>query len=276
MGYKLPEQQPTWLGLPSHAEKILLAIKGNNMLSKVRQMKSITDDEAVYSSDEVENENENNLQPSWMKTLYIVVNNWLTILPEKLSNMIQNENSIQDPLFRFFNRENTIAQKLLIKLHQDLKNIKLICEGKMQQTNYLRKLMDTLNKGLIPNEWKQYKVCKDMTINQWINDFALRIKHLEEISQKSEFENIPVWIGGLFIPEAYITATRQASAHKNQWSLEELELELSVDTTDMDGFNLINLSLEGGTFENGILKVSSKWFKCLSKYFIWRFKRDKR
>lgn len=255
---KLPEQQPTWLGLPSHAEKLLLAIKGNNMLSKVRQMKSITDDEAVYSQDEVENENENNLQPSWMKTLYNVVNNWLTVLPEKLSSMIQNENSIQDPLFRFFNRENTIAQKLLIKLHQDLKNIKLICEGKMQQTNYLRKLMDTLNKGLIPIEWKQYKVCKDMTINQWINDFARRVEHLEGISQKSEFENIPVWIGGLFIPEAYITATRQASAHKNKWSLEELELELSVDNNDKDGFNLINLTLEGGSFENGMLQISSK------------------
>lgn len=41
-------------------------------------------------------------------------------------------------------------------------------------------------------------------------------------------QNIHVCLGGLFVPEAYITATRQYVAQANSWSLEELCLEVSV------------------------------------------------
>lgn len=37
-----------------------------------------------------------------------------------------------------------------------------------------------------------------------------------------------VWLGGLFSPEAYITATRQTVAHANSWALEQLVLNVSV------------------------------------------------
>ena len=37
-----------------------------------------------------------------------------------------------------------------------------------------------------------------------------------------------VWLGGLFTPEAYITATRQFVAQANSWSLEELYLDVHV------------------------------------------------
>lgn len=38
-------------------------------------------------------------------------------------------------------------------------------------------------------------------------------------------------LGGLFVPEAYITATRQYVAQANSWSLEELCLEVNVTTS---------------------------------------------
>ena len=38
-----------------------------------------------------------------------------------------------------------------------------------------------------------------------------------------------MWLGGLFTPEAYITATRQFVAQANSWSLEELYLRAEVD-----------------------------------------------
>lgn len=44
-------------------------------------------------------------------------------------------------------------------------------------------------------------------------------------------QNIHVCLGGLFVPEAYITATRQYVAQANSWSLEELCLEVNVTTT---------------------------------------------
>lgn len=49
-----------------------------------------------------------------------------------------------------------------------------------------------------------------------------------------------MWLGGLFVPEAYITATRQYVAQANSWSLEELCLEVSVTTSQnavMDAYS---------------------------------------
>ena len=50
---------------------------------------------------------------------------------------------------------------------------------------------------------------------------------------------VEIWLGGLFTPEAYITATRQYVAQANNWSLEELYLDvrgqlLSQTDTCMD------------------------------------------
>ena len=39
-------------------------------------------------------------------------------------------------------------------------------------------------------------------------------------------QNLHIWLGGMFVPEAYITATRQFVAQANNWSLEELALEV--------------------------------------------------
>lgn len=42
-----------------------------------------------------------------------------------------------------------------------------------------------------------------------------------------------MWLGGLLNPEAYITATRQCVAQANSWSLEELQLEVTItDSSD--------------------------------------------
>ena len=41
-------------------------------------------------------------------------------------------------------------------------------------------------------------------------------------------QSVEIWLGGLFTPEAYITATRQYVAQANNWSLEELYLDVRI------------------------------------------------
>ena len=50
------------------------------------------------------------------------------------------------------------------------------------------------------------------------------------ISERSDFTGFSIWAGGLFFPEAFLTATRQTTAQKNEWSLEELVIV--VDAVD--------------------------------------------
>jgi len=68
-----------------------------------------------------------------------------------------------------------------------------------------------------------------MSVSEWIPNFARRLAQLDHISGLGELNNIEVWLGGLFYPEAYITATRQAVAHRKKWSLETLHLQLDLE-----------------------------------------------
>lgn len=83
--------------------------------------------------------------------------------------------------------------------------------------------------GTIPDHWRRYKVHKNMGVSEWVSDLARRLKQLAEIASLDNLNNIEVWLGGLFFPEAYITATRQAVAHRKKWSLETLHLQLDIE-----------------------------------------------
>merc|ERR1740122_775785 len=166
-------------------------------------------------------------------------------MPKSLSSMKRTVENIKDPLYRFFEREVNLGCKILNMVRMDLKDIYMICRGEKKQTNDHRKLISDLTRGIIPKSWKvDYKIPRDTTVNQWINDFCQRARQLDEISRTvssngaSLLRSSTVWLGGLFNPEAYITATRQCVAQANSWSLEELYLDIYIgnndDTISMD------------------------------------------
>jgi dynein heavy chain 1 len=68
-----------------------------------------------------------------------------------------------------------------------------------------------------------------MAVSEWISNFARRLTQLDNIAGLDDLNNVEVWLGGLFYPEAYVTATRQAVAHKKRWSLETLHLRLDIE-----------------------------------------------
>lgn len=77
-----------------------------------------------------------------------------------------------------------------------------------------------------------------------IPNLAQRLAQLERISRLESLSNVEVWLGGLFFPEAYITATRQAVAHRKKWSLETLHLQLDIEQVqDPTGFIVEGISL---------------------------------
>ncbi|KAJ3389103.1 hypothetical protein HDU92_001163 [Lobulomyces angularis] len=255
---KLPDRQPPhWLGLPSNAEKVLAASKGRQMLLKVRKMSSLSLEEDEGT--ENEKATKATVLPSWMRTLTDGVNSWAKLLPETLSQIHKTSDSIKNPLFRFFERENFIASSLLKEIRKDLTNLSKVCSGELKQTNHLRSLISSLTKGAVPEQWIRYKVPSYMTVDQFIMNLKERLEQIETISKTGNFEsNKEIWIGGLFLPEAYITASRQFVAQKNQWSLEELILTLEFGKSDKPNeFTLKGLSVEGAELVDSKLKISN-------------------
>ena len=68
-----------------------------------------------------------------------------------------------------------------------------------------------------------------MSVSEWIPNLARRLAQLNDVAGLDNLNNVEVWLGGLFFPEAYITATRQAVAHRKRWSLETLNLRLDIE-----------------------------------------------
>ena len=64
-----------------------------------------------------------------------------------------------------------------------------------------------------------------MNLAQWIDDLSKRVQQLEA-GMRDGFRS--VWVGGLALPSGWITATRQAAAHKLNTSIEKLHLSILV------------------------------------------------
>jgi dynein heavy chain 1 len=83
-----------------------------------------------------------------------------------------------------------------------------------------------------------------MSVSEWIPDLARRLSQLDGITGvQQNLSNVEVWLGGLFFPEAYITATRQAVAHRKRWSLETLHLRLDIGQMNDPGAFIVDGTL---------------------------------
>lgn len=93
--------------------------------------------------------------------------------------------------------------------------------------------MGALVKDVVPASWKAGLVQADMGVGvaAWIDDLAKRLEHLTSISKagpKTGPDATPFWLGGLFSPDAFVTASRQHVAGALACSLDELALSLVV------------------------------------------------
>ncbi|KAH7340377.1 dynein heavy chain protein 1 [Rhizoctonia solani] len=265
----LPEREPTsWLSLPPTAETVIAITQGNALLGKLRKMRTLADDDEAASGSKSLDKS-GNQQPAWMRTLHHHCDEWLKELPSELSKLTSG--GAEDPLYRFFAREVAVGKKLLNQIRKDLSDVIKVCEGTLKQTNHLRNLLSHLTKGTVPDHWRRYKVKRGIAVSHWISNLAQRLAQLEEITKVNSYDNFDVWLGGLFFPEAYVTATRQAVAHHNSWSLETLVLRLDVQQdASRDAFAVQGLLMEGASWVDGHAKVNSgETVKLESTYLRW-------
>ncbi|KAH0590223.1 hypothetical protein H2248_000395 [Termitomyces sp. 'cryptogamus'] len=245
----LPDREPpAWLSLPPTAERVIAIAQGNELLGQLRKMRMLADDDedAVASA---ATKAQTSQQPAWMRILLERCKEWLVQLPSTL-NILAKQTGESEPLHRLFSREGAIGRKLLDQVRKDLSDVVRVCQGELKQTNHLRTLMSSLTKGTIPTHWRRYKVHRTMAVSAWIADLSRRLVQLEEIANAAgSLHNCEVWLGGLFYPEAYVTATRQAVAHRKKWSLETLSLRLDIErVNDPGGFIVDGLALEGAAW----------------------------
>jgi len=75
--------------------------------------------------------------------------------------------------------------------------------------------LDMLGLWCVTTNNRHHQVPANIKLEQWIADLALRLQRLGDLSSSlADTTTTPlrVWLGGLFQPGAFLTATRQWSA----------------------------------------------------------------
>ncbi|KAL3321193.1 Cytoplasmic dynein 1 heavy chain 1 [Cichlidogyrus casuarinus] len=237
--HKLPEAQtPSWKRRTNTALFV-----GRNMLGDLLKMQqAVGEDDSHISVTKDKNEARKKStadgRPAWMLQLHSTALQWLNTLPKILRPMTRTAENIKDPMYRCFERELNTGVQLLSIVRKDLEEVVQVCTGARKPTNHHRGLMNELVKGIIPADWKTYVVPSGLTVIEWVGDFLLRVKQLTELGEAAQqggavaLRDHKIWLGGLFMPEAYVTASRQAVAQANSWALEELYLESELILPD--------------------------------------------
>ena len=275
---KLPDvESPAWSGLPLTVEKILKERKTDRTLTKLWELQDTAEEEV--SLDSFSSTKESSSQVQWLRILGERAGKYLELLPNEIGRLERTGNSLNNPLFRFLERETTVASSLLELVRKNLFEVQQMCEGKINSTNVLKTMAKTLYSENIPKEWQKFPVVK-MNVNDWMLDFKKRLDQFARLMKEKEYQKKGVWFGGLLFPEAFLTATRQLVAQDNKWSLDELQLSVSINDNSPvpeDSFLVSDMTMEGGVLDNsGSITASNKISNSLPMLrFKWnKFNKD--
>jgi len=160
-------ETPAWSGLPNNVEKIVRERQGKNLLAKIKLLQGTGDD-----LDEEDGKDDG--KSAWLVSTQARCEKMLEMLPTQLELLNRTAQAIQDPLFRFLEREVTVASNLLDIVKRDLVYLIEMCSGKRKSTNVLKLLAENIFADVIPTSWRKYTVA-NISSTAWVSDFVKRV-----------------------------------------------------------------------------------------------------
>eukprot|EP00931_Biecheleriopsis_adriatica_P034702 TRINITY_DN20021_c0_g5_i1.p1 TRINITY_DN20021_c0_g5~~TRINITY_DN20021_c0_g5_i1.p1 ORF type:complete len:4603 (-),score=1119.02 TRINITY_DN20021_c0_g5_i1:34-13842(-) len=253
---------PTWVGLPVHAEQMLRINRAQHTLTRWLMLQGNTGTlKGEKPKAEAGQKKRASVLINPLADLGRKVSTMLSNLPESIEPMQRSEASLRDPLWRCYDREVGFGRSLLKKVRQDLVLLQAACAGSAKSTNDVRQLIQDMTTDQIPKAWRKFAVA-DITATEWLADFVKRLEQLQTVVHSSSLPKHKLWYGGLFFPEAFLTASRQAVAQQKAVSLEELNLIVQIGSApgSDDAFEVTGLYMEGASWdaEKALLAVTDE------------------
>ncbi|KAJ2996813.1 hypothetical protein HDV02_006191 [Globomyces sp. JEL0801] len=259
----LPENQPpTWIGLASTSDDLLTSINSSSLFKKLRKFVDGSQDSSTL------------VETEWTNVIKKQIAEWENALP----NDMKWEFEPNSPMEKFFHGEFRKGKTVVSKILLDLKLLNSILDGLQGHTNYSRLLLSQIRAGITPSKWITYTVPTNITCGVFIADLSLRLNFILKVSEATDFQKVPVWLGGLFDPQAFFTATRQTTAKLTTSSLESLKMSavLGEPPKNVHGFKLTGLKLYGANITSGSLKATDEAKEVgIPLSFFWTSNQDK-
>ena len=160
------------------------------------------------------------------------------------------------PLNRYFAREVETGRSILERIRVSLKELIQICRGEKKMTNEARTLANNIHLGQVPKSWASFQNDDRLSCHEWMADLQRRVKQLNFICNCKKLAEFEIWLGGLFFPEAYLTATRQYTAQLLEVSLEDLQICCQIANPSENSFTIHSCFIEGGEWRDDCLSPS--------------------
>jgi dynein heavy chain 1 len=166
-------------------------------VNKLYQLQDVNEEQVTL---EKKKEDKKNKQLKWLSDVNEKVIKYLEILPKEISKLARTEDKMNNPLFRFLEREVTVASKLLEKIDKNCADTLDLCNGKILATNVLRDLAQDIHADAIPKTWVSFIMDPTITLTNYVMDLQKRFNQFNKLIETPDYQNSGVWFGGLLFP----------------------------------------------------------------------------
>ncbi|KAJ3144485.1 Dynein heavy chain 10, axonemal [Geranomyces variabilis] len=115
---------------------------------------------------------------------------------------------------------------LVERMSSSLKDLRRALKGEIGMSTKLDELANSLFNGTLPGMWRSLAPQTEKRLGGWMSHFERR--HQQYSAWVKSGEPVVMWLSGLHVPEAYITALVQTTCRKNGWPLDRSTLYTQV------------------------------------------------
>ena len=148
--------------------------------------------------------------------------------------------------------------RLVLKMQRSLEDLRRALLGEMGMSNELDELANALFNGELPASWRKISPQTQKSLGSWMVHFLRRYEQYKGWIDAGE-DPVCIWLSGLSIPEAYLTALVQTTCRRKKWPLDKSvmysKVTKYVDPKELpgrlqDGCYITGLYLEGAAWDH--------------------------
>lgn len=145
--------------------------------------------------------------------------------------------------------------QLVERMSSSLRDLRKALKGEVGMSSKLDEIANSLYNGSIPSMWRSLAPQTEKSLGAWMQYFEKRYQQYSSWIKNGE--PIVIWLSGLHVPEAYITALVQTTCRKNGWPLDKSTLYTQV--TDFAEAKDITERPQSGCYVSGLYLEGASW-----------------
>eukprot|EP00041_Stephanoeca_diplocostata_P039521 m.1633795 g.1633795 ORF g.1633795 m.1633795 type:complete len:4492 (+) comp25411_c0_seq1:204-13679(+) len=153
-------------------------------------------------------------------------------------------------------QETNRMNRLLRAIRSSLRDVRLGLRGELTITPAMEAIESALFFDTVPPKWGVILGPSTKPLAAWFVDLLERVKGLEAWTADFALPST-VWLGGLFNPQAFLTAIAQQTARKNEWPLDKVVLQ--VDVTKKYNRDDFTSPPREGAYLSGLFMAGARW-----------------